>query len=309
MKTSLAGQLQGLSSHANRVGFLSTAPRLEFVDPDQLQRITVSSLRVPFEGAVGVSYGGVARPESTLLYLISHAARVRQDFTVFDCLLVTAMLQFKWNAYAERIFRGQFISATVHLGTVSVFSYTGVRFLDDATGRGWNIGSGFGAAEVCIGLASLLGSVMFLIPEIRQLLVDGQRAYFDGVRRFCAHSVCVRRSLITPCFSALPGPWKYLDMSALCGQIVVVYLFAIRSSLMRPIAAWSPALCALAALPARLSYPTVLVHGPLGPCACATHTCSVYNVLLLGWSPVLYAPAALPVYPSCPSALVRGPLG
>ena len=37
----------------------------------------------------------------------------------------------------------------------------------------------------------------------------------------------------------LSGSWKYLDLSALCGQIVGVYLFVVQSDLMRPIAAWS----------------------------------------------------------------------
>ena len=93
------GSLLKLDDSGRRAAdMLSSSTRMDLIDPAALQRIMVVSLRVPFEGAVGMSHGGVARPETTLLYLISQAARSRQDFTIFDCMLVKAMLQFKWEA-------------------------------------------------------------------------------------------------------------------------------------------------------------------------------------------------------------------
>ena len=139
---------QPTSAQAKRLDFarklLSSAPRIDLVDPAELQRIVVCSLRVPFEGAVGVSYSGVARPETTLLYLISQAARSRHDFTVFDSMLVKAMLQYKWEAYADVIFRTQFFAASLHLCVVSLFSFIGVRFLED-TATATQDGGAFGA--------------------------------------------------------------------------------------------------------------------------------------------------------------------
>jgi hypothetical protein len=167
-----------------------------------LQRIMVAALRVPLEGAVAVSHGGVARPETTLLYLISRAAMNQDDFTVFNSLVVTGCLQFKWESYAAVVFRAICAVEVMHLFFVCLFSYMSVRYPASTV---WLVAVG------CITFAS---SLLFLAFESRQLLVDGKSSY-------------------------LQDPWKYLKITAPGVQVVVVTLCLSRSPALNSVAAWS----------------------------------------------------------------------
>ena len=195
------------------MSMLKSGYRLDRIDPDALQRIMVCSLLIPFEGAVGVSLGGVSRPETTLLCLVVRAASKQEDFTIFDSLVVKGMLQFKWDNYGAMIFQSKFTMDTVHLLCFSVFSFTGVQYEHS----NWlnMLNSSHGVTIACAGILTLLGSTVFLVLEIRQLLMDGGRAYFNG-------------------------PGKYIDLCSLSSQIGVAFLFISRSEgSMKALAAWS----------------------------------------------------------------------
>ena len=187
---------------------LKSGYRLDLTDPESHQRIMVCSLLVPFENAVGISPEGVSRPESTLLCLIVRAASNIEDFTIFDALVVKGILQFKWDNYGAAIFQTTFVLDAVHLLCFSVFAYMGVQHSLET----WP------TTIVVTGALSVIGSAFSLTLEIRQLLLDGARAYFNGPG----------------------GAGNYIDMFALSTQICVVILFVYRNdNAMKEVAAWS----------------------------------------------------------------------
>ena len=181
--------LTGISSSG--LGRPDANKYLKNVDSEGMQRVMVCSRLIPFKGAVGMSANGLSRPESTLLCLIARAASNQDEFTVFESLIVKAMLQFKWNAYAETIFKCKYFLDVLLLLCFTVFSYTAAQ-IDDMSSL--NLRTGESWIAICSGLFAFIGGSTFLFFEIRQLLIDGSRVYFNS-------------------------PGKYIDMPALGTQV------------------------------------------------------------------------------------------
>jgi hypothetical protein len=166
-----------------------------------LKKVEVAALRVPFDGAVAYTHSGIARPQNTLLFLISQAAVNQVDFTIFNSVLVQGMLQWKWESYAESIFFAEFTLFMMHLLFVCVFSYfsslTAAYELEELVHETSGL--------IVIGTFpfALIGSLFFMSLEIRQLLLDGLR-----------------------------GTWMYLDLCTFGAQLVVDVLFLFRSPLL-----------------------------------------------------------------------------
>mmetsp|Transcript_12739 Transcript_12739/g.37927 ORF Transcript_12739/g.37927 Transcript_12739/m.37927 type:complete len:2278 (-) Transcript_12739:673-7506(-) len=179
---------------------------------EHMKKVEVVALRVPFENPMG-THESLHTVNLSLLNLVAQAAAAQNSYEIFDCLLVKAMLQFKWENFAKSIYKRQFAVFLMHLAMVCVFSVCLSRTYRDRT---WVrlLQSTEGVVAVALFPAVALISSIFFFIELRQLLVDGSDEYFND-------------------------SFKYLDLVTFAMQIIVDALFVTRSHFMRPACAFN----------------------------------------------------------------------
>ena len=89
------------------------------------RKTEVQSLVVPFEYALGRDVADAW--QDSILALAARCAAAENDFAVFDCTLLRAVVEFKWTTYAKRIFIVQFAICLLHFALVVGFSVALVR--------------------------------------------------------------------------------------------------------------------------------------------------------------------------------------
>jgi len=173
--------------------------------------VEVVALRVPFENPMG-TYKSLYTVNLSLLNLVAQAASAQNSHEIFDCLLVKAMLQFKWENFAKCIYKRQFAMFIAHLTLVCLFSACLSKTYRDPT---WITLTKTTEGVIAIALfpvVTSISSILFFV-ELRHLF-DGSTEYFND-------------------------SFKYLDLLTFAMQIVVEALFVTRSHFMRPACAFN----------------------------------------------------------------------
>jgi WD40 repeat protein len=117
-----------------------TSPRIDgelLRLPEGYKKVEVAAVRVPLVDAVSQTADHIAQPQTTLLFLIAHAAQELDDHHIFSTLIVRSMLQYKWHSYAQFVFHTQFYSFVGLLASTCLSAYSLPRlcmpsFCDDA---------------------------------------------------------------------------------------------------------------------------------------------------------------------------------
>ena len=124
-----------------------------------------------------------ADPDESPLHLITTAAQRLHRLEVFQSPIMRATVDFKWNAFAKRLFYGQFAVFLCFLGVVVVFSIFASRTAgsDDypAMRDVWSHPQG--RVAICLAPFSVVFSLLSLTNELQQLLNMGTAAYFDSI--------------------------------------------------------------------------------------------------------------------------------
>lgn len=179
---------------------------------EYVKKVEVVALRVPFENPMGM-HKSLYTVNLSLLNLVAQAASAQNSHEIFDCLLVKAMLQFKWENFAKCIYKRQFAMFIAHLALVCVFSACLSKTYRDPTWIALSKTSEGVIAVALFPVVAPISSVLFFV-ELRHLVFDGSTEYFND-------------------------SFKYLDLLTFAMQIIVDALFVTRSHFMRPACAFN----------------------------------------------------------------------
>lgn len=142
-----------------------------------VKKTEVVALRVPFPYVLGTYLTDGPSQDSVLATALKSSAYL-ENYSVYSCVLIQCIVQFKWEHYGRFIFLTEFVLCIVHLAIVCVLYFAMLDMLSASWRERANSCRGV-AAIVAFGPAVVMSS-FFLGIEVRQFLIEGSRSYFAG---------------------------------------------------------------------------------------------------------------------------------